>query len=70
MITYHYTGLGPGWVGSRVTHQFQNVGRVGLGQSLCGSGRVQKMTNSGVEKADLGGAMSASCTAGPTVSTT
>ena len=31
---------GPGRVGSRVTHRLQNVGRVGSGQSLCGSGRV------------------------------
>ena len=31
---------GPGRVGSRVTHRLQNVGRVGPGQSLCGSGRV------------------------------
>jgi len=32
VIAYHHTGLGPGRVGSRVTHQVQNVGRVGLGQ--------------------------------------
>ena len=31
---------GPGRVGSRVTHRLQNVGRVGSGQSLCGSGRA------------------------------
>ena len=37
---------GPGRIGSRVTHRLQNVGRVGSGQSLCGSGRV----GSGPEK--------------------
>jgi len=42
-IAYRHTGLGPGRVGSRVTHQLQNVGRVGSGQNLCGSGRVQKI---------------------------